>query len=317
MPPEYNRYVSRANVTALLPEAVTREIMQTVPTSSLVMRYARRLPNMTSTQLRMPVLAGLITAGFVDGDTGLKPTSSMSWDSVYINVAELAVIVPIPESVLADTNYDMWGEIRPRIVEAFGRAFDAAVLYGTNRPTDWPVGIVPGAVAAGHTVVRGALGDLYEDILGEGGVLALVEEDGFAVNGMLGALGLRAKFRSLRTTEGLPILLRDPSGPASYEFDGMAIQFPTTGIIDPTIAELIVGDWNQVTFAIRQDITYKILDQAVIMDAAKNIVFNLPQQDMVALRVVMRLGWALPNPTNNVNTNPATRYPFAALLPTP
>ena len=75
------------------------------------------------------------------------------------------------------------------------------------------------------------------------------------------------------------------------------------------------GDWSQLVFSIRQDITYKILDQAVIQDGAGNIVFNLAQQDMVALRCVMRCGWALPNPTNRVNTNDSTRYPFAVLLP--
>jgi len=55
---------------------------------------------------------------------------------------------------------------------------------------------------------------------------------------------------------------------------------------------------------------------AVIDDGAGNILFNLAQQDMVALRVVMRLGWALPNPVNRVNPNAATRYPFAILEPT-
>lgn len=83
------------------------------------MRMARRLPNMTRAQLRMPVLSGLITANFVTGDTGLKQTSEVAWQNKYINAAELAVIVPIPETVLDDVDYDVWGEIRPRIVEAF------------------------------------------------------------------------------------------------------------------------------------------------------------------------------------------------------
>jgi hypothetical protein len=65
----------------------------------------------------------------------------------------------------------------------------------------------------------------------------------------------------------------------------------------------------------RQDITYKVLDQAVITDAAGNIVYNLAQQDMVALRAVIRLGFALPNPVNRVNPTAATRYPFAVLVP--
>ena len=128
----YDQYISRAGAAALIPESVSREIIQSVPEQSAVMRFGRRLPNMTSAQLRMPVLSGLITAGFVDGDTGLKPTSQVAWENKYINAAELACIVPIPEKVLDDVAYDVWTEIRPRIVEAMGKAFDMAVLYGTN-----------------------------------------------------------------------------------------------------------------------------------------------------------------------------------------
>jgi hypothetical protein len=76
---------------------------------------------------------------------------------------------------------------------------------------------------------------------------------------------------------------------------------------------MISGAWSQLVYAMRQDITYKVLDQAVIQDGAGNIIYNLAQQDMVALRAVMRLGFALPNPINRMNTNSATRYPFAVL----
>ena len=61
----------------------------------------------------------------------------------------------------------------------------------------------------------------------------------------------------------------------------------------------------------RQDVTYKILDQAVIQDSAGNIVYNLAQQDMVALRCVMRLGFALPHPITRMDSG--SGYPFAVL----
>ena len=63
----------------------------------------------------------------------------------------------------------------------------------------------------------------------------------------------------------------------------------------------------------RQDITYKVLDQAVIQDAAGNTIYNLAQQDMVALRAVMRLGFALPNQINRMQQTAANRAPFAVL----
>jgi hypothetical protein len=65
----------------------------------------------------------------------------------------------------------------------------------------------------------------------------------------------------------------------------------------------------------RQDITFKILDQAVITDAGGLVIYNLPQQDMVALRAVIRLGFALPNPINRVNQTAGTRLAFSALVP--
>lgn len=311
----YDQYISRTNAAALIPEAVSREIIQSVPETSAVMRFARRLPNMTSAQLRMPVLSGLITAGFVDGDTGLKPTSNVAWENKFINAAELACIVPIPEKVLDDTAYDVWGEVRPRIVEAMGKAFDMAVLYGTNAPADWPDGIVPEAVAAGQAVTLGANGDLYDDIMGENGVIALVEEDGFMVTGHVAALTMRAKLRGLRDLQGQPLFMRTMQAATDYELDGVPVEFPRNGAVDPNEALLVSGDFTQLVYAIRQDVTYKLLTESVIMDANKTIIYNLPQQDMVALRVVMRLGWQVPNPLNNVNTDSGTRYPFAVLLP--
>lgn len=311
----YNSLISRTDAASLIPEEVAREIVQTVPEQSAVMRMARRLPNMTRAQLRMPVLSGLITAGFVDGDTGLKETSEISWANKYVNAAELAVIVPIPETVLSDVDYDVWGEVRPRILEAFGKAFDQAVLYGTNKPSDWPDGLVTGATAASQAVTLGAGADLYDDILSEDGVIAKVEEDGFMVTGHVAALTLRAKLRSLRDNQGLPLFVRTMQQATPYELDGVPVDFPKNGAVDAAQGLLISGDWSQLVYAVRQDVTYKVLTEAVIQDSGGTIQYNLAQQDMVALRVVMRLGWQLPNPINNVNQTEATRYPFAVLLP--
>lgn len=311
----YNDAITRSDAEALIPVEVSREIIQGVPQASAVMQLARKLPPMTSKQRRMPVLAALVTAYFVTGDTGLKQTAKQMWDNKYINAEELAVIVPIPEAVLDDSDYDIWGEIKPRIVEAFGIAFDQAVLYGTNAPQDWPQAIVPAAIAAGHTVALGTNVDLYDDILGENGTLALVEQDGFNVTGHIAALAMKAKLRGLRDANGQPIFMRSMQERTRYELDGSEVVFPANGAINAAQSLLISGDWSQLVYAIRQDVSYKVLTEAVIQDAAGNIIYNLAQQDMVALRAVMRLGWQLPNPINRVNTNAATRYPFSVLTP--
>lgn len=321
----YNNLIDRTGAGALIPEEVSRQIIQDVPTQSKIMQMATRLPNMSRKQFRMPILDTLPTAYFVNGDTGLKQTSEMAWSNKYINAEELAVIVPIAEAVLDDADYDIWGQVRPRIAEAFAKAFDAAVLVGTNAPADWPDDLLTACASASHSVdlsnIEGAGGDLYDAIMGTSGVLAKIEEDGFMATGHIASMAIRAKLRGLRDGTGQPIFQRSMNNGQNmqtegrYELDGAPIEFLDNGSVSSGTALDFVGDWSQLVWALRQDITYKILTEAVIQDNAGNIVYNLAQQDMVAIRAVIRMGWNVPNPVKAINTDEATRFPFAVLVP--
>lgn len=312
-----NNITSRSNAEALIPEQVSRQIIQELPTSSVFMRLANRMPNMTSKQTKIPVMTGNIDAQFVAGDTGLKQTSNMTWENVYITAEELAVIVPIPEAVLDDADYDIWGEVRPRVVEAFGRAIDAAAFHSVNKPSSWPTGIVAAAAAAGNYGVIGTDG-IYQAINGEGGLIAKLEEANIPVTDFVGALALRAKLRGALDANRQPIFRSAYSngnaGSMVYELNGSPIHFPDNGAFDATEALLLAGNFRYARVAIRQDVTYKILTEAVISDADGKVILNLAQQDCVALRAVMRLGWALPKPINAVSG--VSYYPFAVLKPT-
>ena len=131
----YNSVISRSEAAALIPESASREIVQQIVTDNPVLRLARRLQNMPRGQQRMPVMSALATAYFVSPtDTGLKQTTEVNWANKYINAEEVAAIVPIPQAVLDDADYDIWAEIKPALVQAFNRAIVAAVLGGTNIP---------------------------------------------------------------------------------------------------------------------------------------------------------------------------------------
>ena len=120
----YNSIISRDDKAALIPEEVSAEIFETTPAQSAVLQLARRLPDMSRAQKRLPVMSALATAYFVTWDTGLKKTTEVNWENKYVDAEELAVIVPIPEAVVDDQDYDILGEIRPSIAEAFGKAID-------------------------------------------------------------------------------------------------------------------------------------------------------------------------------------------------
>jgi HK97 family phage major capsid protein len=312
--------IDRTGAAALIPEDAAKEIIQSVTTSSAVMQLSKRAPNMARKQTRIPVLSTLPTAYFVNGDTGLKSTTNVSWENVYLNAEELAVIVPIPEAVLDDADYDIWGQIRPLMVEAFGVAIDAAILHGTNAPDAWPDDLMTQITAASHTVDEdtSAFPDLFDAILGRGtgdesSVFALVEEDGFRVKGSIAQPVMESKLRGLRSSDGVPIFMNDMKTAESFVLAGRPIQFVENGAMAATV-RMISGDWTQLIYAMRQDITYKIATEATIQNPGGGIEYNLFQQDMVALRATMRLAWALPNPLNRVNQTDATRLPFAALL---
>lgn len=319
----YNSVIDRTtDAAALIPVGEAREIMKTVAQTNPLMQLARRLPDMPTSRTRMPVMSALATAYFVSGDTGLKQTTEVQWANKYIDAEEIAAIVPIPEAVLDDAGYDIWAEIRPSIVDAINFAINRAVLFGTGIPASWTTnlggaGLLAVITAAGNIVDQSVhTGDLYDEIMGATGVIAKVEEDGYMVDGHIAALALRGQLRGLReSATGQPIFVNTMQENTRYALDGAPILFPTDGSIDPTVALLFSGQWDQLVWAMRQDITFKILDQAVITDAGGLVIYNLPQQDMVALRAVIRLGFALPNPINRVNQTPSTRLAFAALQP--
>lgn len=306
--------VNRTDLSGLIPEPVTREIIQGVTEGSAVLQMGRRLPNMTSKTQTMNVLDMLPTAYFVNGDTGMKQTTKMKWDKKKIYAEEIAVIVPIPEAVLDDADYDIWGEVRPRLVEAFGKVIDGAILFGTNKPTSWRDSVLETCTKAGSVVA--ATPYIYDDLLAEGGVIAKVEESGYLVNGIMSAIQMRAKLRGLKDLNGNPIFKTDMQGATPYALDGSPMYFPRNGAFDTSKALMFAGDWSELVYSIRQDITFKIFDQGVVQDPSDNsIVYNLMQNDMVALRAVMRLGWEIPNPKTAYNDTLSKYCPFAVYAP--
>lgn len=306
---------SRADAEALIQEQLIATIHQDAPQQSIFMQLARKLPNMTSRQTRIPVLDMLPMAYWVNGDTGMKGTTQQAWDNVYLTAEELAVIVPIPEAVADDASFDILGEIQPRVMEAIGQRVDSAIIFGVNKPASWRADLLTTARQAGNNVSPGASPNYYDLLLGDGGVIGNVEASGRMVTGAVASMAMRAKLRGIKDNDGRPIFKSDMQGATQYALDGVPMYFPKNGSFDQTRAQLIVGDFSQAVYAIRQDVTVKILDQGVIQDPeTKQIVYNLAQQDMIALRVVFRMGWALPNPATRMDES-RTMCPFAYLEP--
>lgn len=305
--------IDRTGADSLIPDEKAKEIIQGVVAQSAVLSRGNKMANMSSKTYKMPVLDMLPIAYFVDGDTGQKKTTKQAWDKKVIVAEEIAVIVPIPEAVLDDSDYDIWGEVKPRIVEAFGKVIDGAILFDVNKPSSWRNGVVSTATAAGAVVTLGTGDDLYDKIMAEEGIISKVESSGYFVNGHMADISMRAKLRGLKDTTGNPIFKSDMQNGTTYSLDGSSMNFPNNGAFDKSKALMISGDFSQLVYAVRQDITFKLFTEGVVQNTDGTIAYNLMQNDMVALRAVMRIGWEIPNPINSVETDKTKRCPFAVM----
>lgn len=305
--------IDRTGAATLIPEEKAREIIQGVVTQSAVLQRGRKLANMASKTYKMPVLDMLPLAYFVNGDSGQKKTTKMAWDKKFITAEEIAVIVPIPEAVLDDSEYDIWGEVKPRVQEAFGKVIDAAILFDVDKPSSWRDGVVTTATKANAVVTLSEGDNLYDKIMAEDGVISKVENCGYFVNGHMADISMRAKLRGLKDTTGNPIFKSDMQHGTTYSLDGSPMNFPNNGAFDKSKALMISGDFSQLVYSIRQDITFKLFTEGVVQNTDGSIAYNLMQNDMVALRAVMRLGWEIPNPINALVKDKTKRCPFSIL----
>lgn len=313
----FDNITSRSDAEALIPEEVSREMLGKAVEDSAVLQLFRRIP-VSRKSVRFPILSALPVAYWVNGDTGLKQTTEMAWTNKHLQIEEIATIMPVPENVFEDMEADLWDEAVPFIREAFGRSLDTAVFFGVNAPASFPTNVVAAAVAAGNTVTGGtataAQGAFYGDL---DNLIGTVEDDGFDVSGYAAARSVRRLMRAARNTTGERLdegritgdLSAIDGAPVSYPMRG---QWPTGGEAGENI-RMIAADWSQFVVGVRSDISFKMLDQAVIQDNTGAIVYNLAQQDMVALRVKFRVGWQVANTINNDNPTEASRYPAAVM----
>lgn len=298
--------LSRENVNALIEPEISNQIIEGIVTSSKALSIMTKMPNMTSDVVQMPVLAALPSAQWVDErvENGRKSVTNMAWDKKYIVAAELAVFVPIKENLLNDSSYDLWGQIKPRVIESFNQRIDEAIILGVNKPAVWRAGLLPTIKSIGAEVVPKSGQTLYNLI---SDAMTKVEESGYTVNRLVGGPEMSGKFRTMLDTTGQPV--------AGTEIGSIKREVINNGSWDKTLSQMIVGDFSQAVYAIRQDINIKLFNQAVLQDEDGSILYNLPQEDMIALRFTMRLGWEIPNPINALSPDESVRFPFASIAP--
>ncbi|HEX2299408.1 MAG TPA: phage major capsid protein [Pseudonocardiaceae bacterium] len=289
----YNDVIDRVGAAGEIPEQIAEVIVGDVETESTALTLGRRVPT-TTRDSRIPVLSTAPDAYFVTGDDGLKQTTAATFDNEPLVAEEIAVILTIPDSVIADSEFGLWDATRPLVARAFARRLDRAVIFGDGKPASWPAGMVPAAVAAGNVVQQaGDTGpsDPVVDLLGAAQLVAEAE-----YNPTAAAVGTGWQYRAAASRSDA--FSASPVGagqPFPLSVAGLPIK--TNPVYwDATAADIVVADWRNVLIGVRQDLAFEFSNSAVITDEDGAVVHNMWQRDSTSMRAVMRIGYHLAQP---------------------
>ena len=311
----FNDVITRSDVP--IPTEEVGELLKVMPEESVLLKRARRQPMSTKT-VKQTIMTTFPDAYWVDGDTGLKQTTKQAFSQPTMTAEELAVIAVVPDAVIDDSSLPIWETLRPYLAEAIGKKVDQAAIYGIDKPASWPLALVPGAIAAG-VITPGNLAATPADQRKDAGQLVadlglkMARDAGANLSGLIAQAGTGWELDRIRDADRRPIYDGVAGALRGVPFDELKNGAWSSVGTGDTAIPLIGVDWSQVYIGIRQDITVKMLDQAVISDAAGKVIFNLAQQDAKALRIVFRVGYQAVMPVNHQQLDPTKRFPAGVI----
>ena len=237
-----------------VPVEQAKDIMKSIARGSSILRLSTVKP-MTSDTKKFPVMTEGPGAYWV-GEGERIQTTKAGWIYPEMKAKKLAVIIPVTKEKLKDSTINVFEELKPEIAETFYKAIDAACLFGTNSP--FAKNIFNSAVKAQNFIVDGTSKSLDLDV---SDVMALIEDDGFDVNGFVANNGIKNRLRKLRDANGNQLFV---NGVDTKEFYNEPIEFSRNGAWDKTKAEIIAADWSKSLVGIRDGLEYEILKEATL-----------------------------------------------------
>lgn len=292
--------ITRADAEAAFDEALSAELINALPRQSAALSNLTVVPMGTLTT-RIPVLSALPSAAFLNADQAPKPTSEVAWQGKMLTAEEIAVIVPISETVLEDASIDVMQRTTDLIVQEFGRVLDAAVFFGTGAPGTFPVGGIFGAATAAQKIAETGVPSTDLNAL-----FALIEDLGLDVTDVFATRAMKAALRGQTGIGGVPIYVPNEGQPNVGSIWGVPTAYPLGW--DKTKATAIAVNDSVAVLGLRSDVKTKVLTEATLTGFG-----NLAERDSIAIRATMRVAFTLANPVSI--DNPDGTLPIGVLTP--
>lgn len=203
---------------------------------------------------------------------------------------KIAVIIPVTKEKMSDATIDVFGNLQPYIAEAFYSTIDSACLFGADSP--FANSIYGVADTSGQKVEIGSNDKVDLDI---SDVMSAVEKSSFDVDGFAAGLDFKNQLRKLRDADGNQLYVE---GVGQKQLYSLPIEFNRANSWDSTKALVLAGEWKYSVVGIREELEYEVLREATLHNSTMSDgkPLSLAENDLIALKVTMRLGFTVVQP---------------------
>jgi HK97 family phage major capsid protein len=285
-----------ADAGLLIPTELRNEVLRIAETQyGLARRDMFYLPFSGPGNSRVIPALGTSVSVFWTGEGVKKSSTQPKFSVVTQTLAKLAAIVPFTEEILEDSAINLTTLVATLFAEAVSKEEDIQFFAGTGSP--W-TGILNNGTVNKIVQASGAATQLTADDL-----LDMI--DGTPTGALPGAKfyfhrTVLSVIRKLKTKDGIYIFQQPGNGlPGTiwnYPYE-TSDAFPTLASVKDGDQYVLFGNLKQgAVFGDKQQLRVKLLDQATITDSDGSTVINLAEQDMVALRIVERVGYVIALP---------------------
>jgi HK97 family phage major capsid protein len=283
----------------LIPEELRSEILRIAQNQyGLARRDMRYLPfSGPGNERKIPALATSVSVSWT-GEGQAKRSTQPTFDVVTQTLKKLAAIVPMTEEIIEDSTINLTALVAELFAEAVAKEEDLQFFAGTGAP--WTGILNNGLVNVVNTATDDPADITADDLLAlvDATPTSVIDGAKFYMNRTV-----YSKIRTLREGVGTGTYIVQPptaGGPASMwgypvELSDAFTPVSTTGQDVPFV---LFGNLKKTAiFGDKQQLRVKMLDQATVNNTTNNGTLNLAQQDMIALRIVERVGYVLALPT--------------------
>lgn len=284
----------------LIPEELRSEILRVAENQyGLARREMRYLPfTGPGNDRKIPALATSVSVSWTD-EAGEKQSTAPTFDIVTQTLKKLAAIVPMTEEIIEDSTINLTALVAELFAEAVAKEEDEQFFNGDG--SVW-TGILNNGDVNVVNIESADPADVTADDL-----LALVDATpSGALNGSKFYMHRSVYSVLRRLREGAQgdgaYLIQNPTGSEPATIWGYPIElseaFPLVSETGEDQPFVLFGNLKKAAiFGDKQQLRVKMLDQATVNNVANNGSINLAQQDMIAVRIVERVGYVLALPS--------------------